>query len=71
MLIRELPDDERKTIRAIIRGYCTVNKIYAKAHKQGIGLESTEEAMEDLIDSGKLQIIKENNQYFLRPRGTK
>ena len=71
MKIKDLPEPERKTMRAIIRGYCTLNKLYAKAHQKGIGPEQTEETMERLIDSGHLEIVFDNveQKYHIRPRG--
>jgi len=71
MKIQDLPDEERRFMRMIIREYCTVNKLYAKAHKLGIGLEATEEAIERLVNAEKLYIVydEEDKKYYIKLKG--
>ncbi len=67
--IADLPDAERKTMRAIIRLYIKSVNGYAAMHKQGIGLEQTEEACEELVNKGVLVIRYDEDEdgYIVEP----
>lgn len=52
--IKDLGNNPRKFMRAIIRTFCLKNGLYEKGHKNGFGLEVVEESVEELINLGEL-----------------
>lgn len=52
--IKDLPEEERKLITAIIRTYIQTTGM---AQQTGLGLEKCEETVSAMIDAGKLVIV--------------
>lgn len=73
MAIKDLPENEQKTVRQLIRLHCkNLNEnnisLYQLASAQGVGLEATEEAVENLLDLGKLVLVvyPERNTFVIK-----
>ena len=66
--IEDLKETARTWMREVIRELCTQNGLYKVAHKEGIGLEMTEECIESLMNTGdlKLFIDDENGVIILK-----
>ena len=50
----------KKELRGLIRGYCLLSGMYEQASKKGLGLEATEEAIELLIERGRVLVQTTN-----------
>jgi hypothetical protein len=62
---KDLSEQERKIILAIIRVYCKENVLFEKFSKEGMGIEDAEELMIEMIDDGELKILwDEENDTF-------
>lgn len=66
--ISQLEKEAQQIMRIIIKEYCKTNSIYYEANKKGLGLEQTEEIVENLIDEGELKVYKlDESNYTVVP----
>jgi len=55
--VRDLSSEARGYIRSLIREFCLKHKIYKSANEEGIGLDETEECLEELLNRGEIKFF--------------
>jgi len=63
--VEDLAPEARKFVRNLIRTFCKERNIYPEANKAGIGLEETEECIEELLNRGELKFFYDSDSNLM------